>query len=190
MNERPTQKPLLETSPEWQQARMLGRREALDIILEQNAEDFPDEFQQSRPLADTGDYITYWNEDKLTELLDAKNPSSLIEHLDASFWKHAYEIGELKCERDEARAELADIRQRLKGHPDSRLDGENGLAAATMRGFEGFQAENEAMRAALSKYDEWHKLVSESHHDTTEEFNRRVAVLNEARQMAKSLLTP
>lgn len=29
-----------------------------------------------------------------------------------------------------------DVRLRLKGHPESRLDGENGLAAVTMRGFE------------------------------------------------------
>lgn len=48
------------------------------------------------------------------------------------------------------RAELADIRQHLKGHPDSSLDGENGLAAATMRGFDGLQAENEAMREAIN----------------------------------------
>ena len=47
------------------------------------------------------------------------------------------------------REELADIRQRLKGHPDSKLDGENGLAAATMRGFDKFDVENEAMRQAI-----------------------------------------
>ena len=33
-------------------------------------------------------------------------------------------------------AVCVDVRARLKGHPDSRLDGESGLAAATMRGFE------------------------------------------------------
>lgn len=49
------------------------------------------------------------------------------------------------------REELADIRQRLKGHPDSKLDGENGLAAATMRGFEALQVENEAMRTAIKQ---------------------------------------
>lgn len=48
------------------------------------------------------------------------------------------------------RDKLADIRQRLKGHADSRLDGENGLAAATMRGFDGLQAENDAMREAIN----------------------------------------
>ena len=58
-------------------------------------------------------------------------------------------VGVYKAECDEARDELADIRQRLKGHADSKLDGENGLAAATMRGFDGFQAENEAMREAI-----------------------------------------
>lgn len=55
----------------------------------------------------------------------------------------------LERERDEAREELADIRQRLKGHADSKLDGENGLASATMRGFDQLQAENEAMREAV-----------------------------------------
>lgn len=60
-------------------------------------------------------------------------------------------LDELKRERDEAREELADIRQRLKGHADSKLDGENGLAAATMRGFEQLQAENEAMREAIKE---------------------------------------
>lgn len=49
------------------------------------------------------------------------------------------------------RDELADIRQHLKGHPDSKLDGENGLAAATMRGFEALQVENEAMRTAIKQ---------------------------------------
>lgn len=58
-------------------------------------------------------------------------------------------VKRLERERDEACEELADIRQRLKGHPDSKLDGENGLAAATMRGFDGFQVENEAMRTAI-----------------------------------------
>jgi len=56
-------------------------------------------------------------------------------------------FAEIQAMRDE----LADIRQRLKGHPDSKLDGENGLAAATMRGFDGFQVENEAMRTAIKE---------------------------------------
>lgn len=39
----------------------------------------------------------------------------------------------LELQVEQLTAELADVRRRLKGHPDSRLDGENGLAAATMR---------------------------------------------------------
>jgi hypothetical protein len=35
-----------------------------------------------------------------------------------------------------------DVRKRLKGLPESKLHGDDGLAAATMRGFEAF-AENE-----------------------------------------------
>jgi hypothetical protein len=36
-----------------------------------------------------------------------------------------------------------DVKLRLKGHDCSRLDGENGLAAATMRGYETLLAQSE-----------------------------------------------
>lgn len=41
---------------------------------------------------------------------------------------------------------LSDIRRQLKGHPDSKLDGENGLAAATMRRLDQLE---ECCRTAL-----------------------------------------
>ena len=63
-----------------------------------------------------------------------------------------------KAEIQAMRDELADIRQRLKGHADSKLDGENGLAAATMRGFDALQSENEAIREAIKEaIDSLHK---------------------------------
>lgn len=93
-----TREPLTESSPDWQRARMLGRREALNIILEQNAEDFPDEFQRSCPIGDTGDFRAEWREDKLAKLLDAEDPSSLIEHLAGIRWEQATEIIELNAQ--------------------------------------------------------------------------------------------
>lgn len=112
MHERqPAAAEMIESSPDWQRARMLGRREALNIILEQNAEDFPDEFQRSCPIGDTGDFRAEWKEDKLAKLLDAEEPSSLIERLDDLSWKQAAEISELRRERDEAHAELAAMRE-------------------------------------------------------------------------------
>lgn len=46
---------------------------------------------------------------------------------------------------------LEDIRHRLKGHPDSRLDGDHGLAAATMQGFEGMTIEIDEYEAEMAK---------------------------------------
>ena len=60
---------------------------------------------------------------------------------------------------DELEAERADVIQRLEGLPDSRLDGENGLAAATMRNRERLAEELdeareyvEACRVALGNH--------------------------------------
>lgn len=50
------------------------------------------------------------------------------------------------------KAELADICKRLRGIPGpdgSRLDGENGLAAAVMRAHDQYAAENKALRVLL-----------------------------------------
>lgn len=55
-----------------------------------------------------------------------------------------------------------DVRLRLKGLPESRLDGEAGLAAATMRGYEQLLCEREAAESMFDKQnsspregDEW-----------------------------------
>lgn len=45
-------------------------------------------------------------------------------------------LEQAESEATRLREICADIRRQLKGHPDSRLDGENGLAAATMRRIE------------------------------------------------------
>lgn len=83
-------KPLLETSPDWQKARMLGRREAFNILMSCDPDDFTEEFMGSHSIADTGDYASHWLQDKLSALLDAANPSSLIERLNNSFYEQSY----------------------------------------------------------------------------------------------------
>jgi chromosome segregation ATPase len=49
----------------------------------------------------------------------------------------------------QAKAELADIGKRLKGLPDSQLDGEHGLAASTMICYERLEEENEALKQEI-----------------------------------------
>jgi len=87
------------------------------------------------------------------------------------------------------REELADIRQRLKGHPDSKLDGENGLAAATMRGFDGFQVENEAMRTAIK--EAYNSFADEPASDSVWLLNdRQTAALANLKPFLKPFLKP
>lgn len=43
----------------------------------------------------------------------------------------------------------ADVRRRLEGLPESKLDGEEGLAAATMRGYNQLLADREAAENVL-----------------------------------------
>lgn len=50
--------------------RAQGREEALAIILEQEAEEALADCTRSSAIADTGDYSTSWDEDKLRELLN------------------------------------------------------------------------------------------------------------------------
>lgn len=52
----------------------------------------------------------------------------------------------LELQIEQLTAVIDDVRRQLKGHPDSRLDGENGLAAATMRRVEQLE---ECCRVAL-----------------------------------------
>jgi hypothetical protein len=104
-----TREPLLETSPDWQQARMLGRREALNILMSSDPEDFIEEFMGNHSIADTGDYGTHWLEDKLSALLDAKEPSSLIERLHNSFYEQSYMEFAMREAIREAETFLTDI---------------------------------------------------------------------------------
>ena len=50
-----------------------------------------------------------------------------------------------KAENGQLKAVLADVRARLRGMPESKLDGDGGLAAATMR-------ENDRLKAIVDRY--------------------------------------
>lgn len=94
-------------------------------------------------------------------------------------------LAEIQAMRDE----LADIRQRLKGHPDSKLDGENGLAAATMRGFDKFHIENEAMREAIREV--FSSFADEPASDSVWLLNdRQTAALANLKPFLKPFLKP
>jgi len=56
------------------QERQIGRQEALQMLLNSDAASFPDKYQVSSPLADTGDYFTSWNEAELRQLLETDPP--------------------------------------------------------------------------------------------------------------------
>lgn len=64
----------------------------------------------------------------------ANHGSSALEKLVMS---QLYDAANAAKKKLEAKAcDCQDVRLRLKGHPESRLGGEHGLAAATMTGFE------------------------------------------------------
>jgi cell division protein FtsB len=64
------------------------------------------------------------------------------------------ELADLKQERDQLKAQLADIRKQLKGHTFSKLDGDNGLAAATMRGFDGYAEQVAQLESDIAELNE------------------------------------
>ena len=57
------------------------------------------------------------------------------------------------CENALLRYELDQIRKDLKGHPDSVLTGENGLAQATMRGFEKMREKLEQVKTQSAQWE-------------------------------------
>lgn len=75
---------LEEQKREWQEARMVGRREAFEILCRMNPQDL-DDFINTRAVADTGEYDSYWDADKLAELLDAKTPIGMLERLEEGY---------------------------------------------------------------------------------------------------------
>ena len=71
--------------------------------------------------------------------------------------------GELRIQ--ELEAELADICKRLRGAPGpngSRLDGENGLAAATMRAHDYYEAESKELTKLR---EEVREIAEQMRHD-------------------------
>jgi hypothetical protein len=79
-------------------ARRAGRAEALAILLGEDAESFPDNFMGSHAIADTGDYGTHWENDKLAALLDVDGDDStlsLIDRMEATYWQQVWQLGEM-----------------------------------------------------------------------------------------------
>lgn len=70
------------------EARAQGRSEALAIILGLDAESGLDEYADSFPCGDTGDYSAEWNEEKLRELLRADDAAySLLQEAEGHYWE-------------------------------------------------------------------------------------------------------
>ena len=83
-----------------------------------------------------------------------------IQELDVALRKKRHRLAQVRDNHDtdgrallQAKRSLDDIRQRLGGHPDSVLTGENGLAAATMR-------ENERLRDAVTRVIGWARHIT------------------------------
>ena len=68
------------------------RVSAFDILLSVNAEDFIEEYFCSTAIADTGDYSTDWDEDKLRNLLkvgqhpERRPIKKILNNLDEMYW--------------------------------------------------------------------------------------------------------
>ena len=78
-------------------ARAEGRVEALELLKGENAESFPEKYTRSLAIADTGDYDTVWDEDKLRELFEiAEVPYSMLDRLEMTYWAQQAYIDELK----------------------------------------------------------------------------------------------
>lgn len=89
---------LAEAEKERDEARRAGRVEAVMILMQQCPETFPGESGHktgdavvgSEPMADTGDYSTYWDEKKLRALFDCDGPETFLERwqnkLDSETW--------------------------------------------------------------------------------------------------------
>ena len=87
--------------------------------------------------------------DAIESFLQADLPPELLRRrtLDFPLVKRIIE------ERDGLRVDLADIAKQLGAHPDSKLTGENGLAAATKRGRDAREAAEDRADAAEAVID-------------------------------------
>lgn len=99
---------LREEKKEWQDGRMTGRQEAYNALYEVNPDDL-DDYIKNRPLADTGDYTSYWDHEKLMDLFDINEPCSIIERLEDHYWRQLAENQEL----DNRNVELTKENKRL-----------------------------------------------------------------------------
>lgn len=86
------------------EARMLGRQEALKIIVETDPDGFCDDCIGSHAIGDTGDYSSHWEVEKLAKLLDANEVSSLIERLDSSCFDLFVKANQLEMDIEKLKA--------------------------------------------------------------------------------------
>jgi hypothetical protein len=118
--------PPTDPSPEWvRAARMEGRAEFAQILIDQSPDDFANTYIGSHPIADTGDYGEHWEEQKLAALFEVDEPvKSYIERVDGCYWLMQNEVENL-------RAELA----REKGRLDWLEANKNAVQWSTQSGF-------------------------------------------------------
>jgi hypothetical protein len=100
--------PPTDPSPDWLRiARMEGRAEFAQILIDQSPDDFANTYIGSHAIGDTGDYSEHWEEHKLAELFEVNEPvKSYIERIDGCYWSMHNEV-------DNLRAELAREKDRL-----------------------------------------------------------------------------
>lgn len=105
----------------WQDGRREGRREALSILLHECAESFCDNYAESHPIADTGDYSLNWNQAKLEGLFDCNSHESAAERLDASYWEHVHKIDCLEAKVKKLTKERDVLAEEIAKEQDQRI---------------------------------------------------------------------
>jgi hypothetical protein len=100
--------PPTDPSPEWvRAARMEGRAEFAQILIDQSPDDFANTYIGSHPIGDTGDYGEHWEEHKLAELFEVNEPvKSYIERIDGCYWSMQNEVENLRLELAREKARL------------------------------------------------------------------------------------
>lgn len=93
-----TESPPKDPTPEWVlKARAEGRAEFLAILLGEGAEDFCNDYVTSHPIADTGDYGSAWDLEKLRATFAVDDATySYIDNVNGEWWSQQHEIETLR----------------------------------------------------------------------------------------------
>lgn len=96
--------PRREPSPEWvQHARMEGRAEFLNTLMEMNPEEFANEYIGEHSNGEAGDYDQHWEQHKLAALFEVnESERSLIDRLQATYWEQQAAIDQLEQKQADA----------------------------------------------------------------------------------------